>query len=126
METVPSAVIITLADRLYIPVAGLSNRAQNELKRLAAFRNPQYYHSQAMRIVDECHHVPAVSFEQVLKAVQAKYIYGLTATSKRQDGHHPILSMYLGCIRYHVDVKQQAEKRPFAHILSRGDVSRCC
>ena len=70
-----------------------------------------------MVIVDECHHVPAVSFEQVLKAVQAKYIYGLTATPKRQDGHHPILSMYLGGIRYHVDAKQQAEKHPFAHVM---------
>lgn len=70
-----------------------------------------------MVIVDECHHVPAVSFEQVLKAVHAKYIYGLTATPKRQDGHHPILNMYLGGIRYHVDAKQQAEKRPFAHVM---------
>lgn len=70
-----------------------------------------------MVIVDECHHVPAVSFEQVLKAVHAKHIYGLTATPKRQDGHHPILNMYLGGIRYHVDAKQQAAKRPFAHVM---------
>ena len=70
-----------------------------------------------MVIVDECHHVPAISFEQVLKNVTAKYIYGLTATPNRQDGHHPILHMYLGGIRYHVDAKQQAEKRPFAHVM---------
>ena len=70
-----------------------------------------------MVIVDECHHIPAVSFEQVLKSVTAKHIYGLTATPKRQDGHHPILQMYLGGIRYHVDAKQQAEKRPFAHVM---------
>ena len=70
-----------------------------------------------MVIVDECHHVPAVSFEQVLKSVSAKYIYGLTATPKRQDGHHPILHMYIGDIRYHVDAKQQAKNRPFAHIM---------
>lgn len=70
-----------------------------------------------MIIVDECHHVPAVSFEQVLKKVSAKHIYGLTATPKRQDGHHPILHMYLGGIRYCVDAKQQAKKRPFAHVM---------
>ena len=70
-----------------------------------------------MVIVDECHHVPAVSFEQVFKSVRSKYIYGLTATPKRQDGHHPILYMYLGNIRYQVDAKQQAEKRPFAHVM---------
>lgn len=70
-----------------------------------------------MVIVDECHHVPAVSFEQVMKAVQSKYTYGLTATPKRQDGHHPILHMYLGPIRHHVDAKQQALQRPFSHIM---------
>lgn len=70
-----------------------------------------------MVIVDECHHVPAVSFEQVMKAVRSKYTYGLTATPKRQDGHHPILHMYLGPIRHHVDAKQQALRRPFSHIM---------
>lgn len=70
-----------------------------------------------MVIVDECHHVPAISFEQALKSVRAQYVYGLTATPTRQDGHHPILHMYLGPIRYRVDAKSQAEKRPFAHLL---------
>ena len=44
-------------------------------------------------------------------------MYGLTATPKRQDGHHPILEMYLGPIRYHVNVKAQAARRPFAHLM---------
>ena len=71
-----------------------------------------------MIIVDECHHVPAVTFEQILETARAKYIYGLTATPKRQDGHHPILYyMYLDPIRYQVDAKHQAGKRPFAHSL---------
>ncbi len=70
-----------------------------------------------MIIVDECHHIPAVSFEQVLRKVRARYVYGLTATPTRQDGHHPILNMYLGAIRYRVDAKVQAEKRPFAHMM---------
>lgn len=70
-----------------------------------------------MVIVDECHHVPAVSFEQVLKKIPAKYVYGLTATPTRQDGHHPILYMYLGDIRYSVDAKVQAAKRPFLHMM---------
>lgn len=70
-----------------------------------------------MVIVDECHHVPAVSFEQVLKSVRARYVYGLTATPTRQDGHHPILYMNLGRIRYQVDAKAQAERRPFEHVM---------
>ena len=76
-----------------------------------------WIHDCGMVIVDECHHIPAVSFEQVLKAVSAKFVYGLTATPKRQDGHHPILYMYLGSIRYQVDARLQAEKRPFAHLM---------
>ena len=74
-------------------------------------------HDYGMVIVDECHHIPAVSFEQVLKAVSAKFVYGLTATPKRQDGHHPILYMYPGRIRYQVDARLQAEKRPFVHLM---------
>jgi len=70
-----------------------------------------------MVIIDECHHVPAVSFEQVMKAVRSRYTYGLTATPKRQDGHHPILNMYLGPIRYNVDALQQARRRPFTHVM---------
>ncbi|MDP2321193.1 MAG: DEAD/DEAH box helicase family protein [Acidobacteriota bacterium] len=53
-------------------------------------------------VVDECHHVPAVSFERVLKHVKARYLTGLTATPTRRDGHHPILTMRLGPMRFTV------------------------
>jgi superfamily II DNA or RNA helicase len=68
-------------------------------------------------IVDECHHISAFSFEKVLKAVTAKYIYGLTATPKRKDGLQPIMTMQLGPIRHKVTAKNQAKVRPFEHIL---------
>lgn len=70
-----------------------------------------------MIIVDECHHVSAFSFEQVIKEAQAMYVYGLTATPTRQDGHHPIIFMQCGPIRYRVDAKKQAQERPFEHYL---------
>ena len=70
-----------------------------------------------MVIVDECHHVSAFSFEQILKTVTAKYVYGLTATTARQDGHHPIIFMHCGPVRYRVDAKQQAGLRPFDHYI---------
>ncbi len=44
-------------------------------------------------IIDECHHLPAQSFEQVTRQAKAKYISGLTATLRRKDGHHPIITM---------------------------------
>ncbi|MBQ4109909.1 MAG: DEAD/DEAH box helicase family protein [Clostridia bacterium] len=70
-----------------------------------------------MIIVDECHHVSAVNFEKILKYANAKYVYGLTATPTRQDGHHPIIFMQCGPIRYRVDAKAQADKREFEHYL---------
>ncbi len=70
-----------------------------------------------MIIVDECHHVPAFSFEQIIKNTTAKYVYGLTATPSRPDGHHPIIFFHLGPVRFTVDSKEQAEKRPFDHYL---------
>ena len=57
------------------------------------------------------------TYEQILKATDARYIYGLTATPTRKDGHHPILAMQLGAIRYRDDARQQAEKRPFEHYV---------
>lgn len=70
-----------------------------------------------MVIVDECHHVPAFSFEMILKSVNAKFVYGLTATPARKDGHHPIIFMYCGPIRFRDDAKKQAEIRPFEHYI---------
>jgi superfamily II DNA or RNA helicase len=70
-----------------------------------------------MVIVDECHHVPAFSFERILRHVTAKYVYGLTATPVRQDGHHPIIFMQCGPVRYRVDSRKQAEMRPFEHFV---------
>jgi superfamily II DNA or RNA helicase len=68
-------------------------------------------------IVDECHHVPAVSFERVLSEVKARYVVGLTATPQRRDGQHPIAEMQLGPARFAVDAKSEAARRPFEHRL---------
>jgi superfamily II DNA or RNA helicase len=70
-----------------------------------------------MIIADECHHASAFSYESILKTTSAKYIYGLTATPTRKDGHHPILFMHCGPIRYRDNAKKQAEKRPFDHYI---------
>ena len=51
-------------------------------------------------IVDECHHIPAVSFEAVLKKIPARYVLGLTATPYRKDGHQGIIHMQCGPIRH--------------------------
>lgn len=53
-------------------------------------------------IVDECHHISAFSFENILKQAKARFILGLTATPQRRDGHHPIIFMQCGDIRHSV------------------------
>ncbi len=68
-------------------------------------------------IVDECHHISAFSFEQILKQAKAKYVLGLTATPIRKDGHHPIIFMQCGATRYQVNAKDAALERPFEHIM---------
>ena len=70
-----------------------------------------------MVICDECHHVAAFSFEKILKSVTAKFIYGLSATPKRHDGHDPIIFMQCGPIRYLVDPRSQALKHGFEHFI---------
>ncbi|MFN0055994.1 MAG: TOTE conflict system archaeo-eukaryotic primase domain-containing protein [Planctomycetales bacterium] len=68
-------------------------------------------------IVDECHHLSAVSFEQVVRQAKARYVTGLSATVTRKDGHHPIISMQCGPIRHRVDPRSQAALRPFSHAV---------
>lgn len=70
-----------------------------------------------MVIVDECHHVSAVNFERVLKYVNARYVYGLTATSIRKDGHQPIIFMQCGQVRFSADAKVQMASQTFARLL---------
>jgi len=68
-------------------------------------------------IVDECHHLPAQSFEQVVRRAKAKFVTGLSATVTRKDGHHPIVFMQCGPVRHRVDAKAQAAARPFTHVV---------
>lgn len=65
-------------------------------------------------IVDECHHASAYSFEQVLMKAKAKFVFGLTATPKRQDGQEPIVTMQLGPIRMKIDAKMLSSSRGFS------------
>jgi superfamily II DNA or RNA helicase len=68
-------------------------------------------------IVDECHHIPAFSFEQVLKKARARFVLGLTATPIRKDGHQPILIMQCGPLRYKGQAKKSVQDDPFEHLV---------
>ena len=66
-------------------------------------------------VVDECHHLSAVSFEAVACRARARFVLGLSATVTRKDGHHPIVFMQCGPVRYRASAKAQARQRPFEH-----------
>lgn len=70
-------------------------------------------------IVDECHHVGAVSFEKVLAQVKAKYVLGLTATPYRRDGHQPIIHMQCGPVCHRIKHKDLS-----AHVSASWVVMR--
>ena len=56
-----------------------------------------------MIIIDECHHTAAYTFEQAINTGNARYVYGISATPERENGHTPIIKMQCGDIRYKVD-----------------------
>ena len=68
-------------------------------------------------IVDECHHGAAPQLERVLKAVNARNVYGLSATPKRADGLEGITYLLCGPVRVQVDPKQQAQLQNYRRVL---------
>jgi len=61
---------------------------------------PEFLFGYGQVIVDECHHVSAVSFEGILKKAKSRRVLGLTATPIRRDGLDPIIFMQCGPIRH--------------------------
>ncbi|GGD39040.1 DEAD/DEAH box helicase [Malaciobacter pacificus] len=68
--------------------------------------DPSIINNYSFVIVDECHHIPAVTFEQIIKNFKGKYILGLSATPNRKDGLDPILFQQLGDISYEYKKKR--------------------
>lgn len=74
--------------------------------------SPDIIKNYSFVIVDECHHIPALTFEQIIKLFCGKYILGLSATPKRKDGLEEILYQQVGEISY-----EYKKKRTLTHKL---------
>jgi len=74
-------------------------------------------------IIDECHHLPAVTLEQVLRQVKARYVIGLTATPYRRDGQQQIILMQCGPIRHIVSQKDRPSQESLRYRLICRDTS---
>ena len=68
-------------------------------------------------VVDECHHLSAVTFERVARRAKARFVLGLSATVARKDGHHPIIFMQCGPVRHKVDARTHAAEATVRHIV---------
>ncbi len=55
------------------------------------------------------------TFEQVMRQIKAKYVVRLTATPTRKDGHHPIIYMQCGPVRFSMSARTMTESTPFEH-----------
>ena len=108
----------TLCDKKKTKCTECPNRQFAQLDHDVIFKHlddiKDFVRNYGMVIVDECHHVSAFQFERVLRFVNAKYVYGLTATPIRKDGHQPIIFMQCGPIRYTTKTPscQNQELRP--------------
>ena len=76
-------------------------------------------------IVDECHHIGAVSFERVMMQAKSKYILGLTATPYRRDGHQPIIHMQCGSVVAKIKQKDVNSHISELSVLSRATEFSC-
>lgn len=71
-------------------------------------------------IIDECHHIPAVSFEDILKQLPARYVLGLTATPYRKDGLEKILFQQCGPIRHEMKLSDRTNLIKIVHFHETG------
>ena len=67
-------------------------------------------------IVDECHGLPAATFERVADRFRARFFLGLSATPVRRDGRHPVVEQQCGPVRHRAPALDLARAAPFRHV----------
>ena len=72
-------------------------------------------HSYGMVIVDECRHAASHTYMEVLQKINAKYVYGVSATPKRGDHLDKIIYMMLGSLRHRFTALDRAEEQGIGH-----------
>ncbi|MEA1913993.1 MAG: DEAD/DEAH box helicase family protein, partial [Campylobacterota bacterium] len=84
--------------------------------------HPELIEEYTQVIVDECHHLPAVTFEQIIKLFHGKYILGLSATPNRKDELQPIIFQQIGPIAY--EHKNKRTSQNTAHVIKSNFISQ--
>ena len=76
-----------------------------------------FINSYGLVIMDECHHCGSTTSVEVMQKVNARYVYGVTATPKRGDNLEKIIHMLLGPIRHSYTAKERAEAQGIGHYV---------
>jgi superfamily II DNA or RNA helicase len=66
----------------------------------------EFFSSYGLIVVDECHHLPAISFESTVRQAPARHFLGLTATPYRRDGLQEIITMQCGPVRHQISTNE--------------------
>ncbi len=61
-------------------------------------------------IVDECHHMPAKMFRNIIAKLNPYYLYGFTATPERKNNDEKLIYIYLGEILHMIDTNYNQPK----------------
>ena len=73
--------------------------------------------SYGMVIMDECHHAASATAQEILKKINAKYVYGVSATPMRSDNLEKINYMLLGPVRHRYTALERAEAQGIEHLV---------
>ena len=71
--------------------------------------------SYGMVIMDECHHAASNTSMELLQKINAKYVYGVSATPKRGDSLDKIIYMLLGPLRHRFTALERAQEQGIGH-----------
>ena len=66
-----------------------------------------FFGAYGLVVVDECHHLPAFSFEHAVRRAPTRHFLGLTATPYRRDGLQEIVTMQCGPVQHQIATGEQ-------------------
>ena len=73
-------------------------------------------------IVDECHHMPAKTFREVITKFNPYYLFGLTATPKRKGNDEKLIYAYLGDVIYEIPKNYQTKSPTKKQLTNTGQL----
>lgn len=89
----------------------------------AVYRKGEFnelFNSYGMVLMDECHHCGSATSVELMQKVNARYVYGVSATPKRGDNLEKLIYMLIGPIRHSYTAKERAMAQESATMYIQG------